>query len=122
MTDQNQGRILWHDLTVPEAETVRDFYRAVVGWRPDGVDMGGYEDFNMNTPDGQTQAGVCHARGVNTGIPPVWMVYIKVENLDHALERCVALNGRIVNGPIGDAGSRICIIEDPAGAVCALAE
>lgn len=25
------GTIMWHDLTVPDAEAVRDFYAAVVG-------------------------------------------------------------------------------------------
>ena len=70
------GTVGWIDLTVDDAESVRDFYSAVVGWRPESVDMGGYADFNMTTIDGEPRAGVCHARGANEGIPPAWMIYI----------------------------------------------
>ncbi|MGB6336961.1 MAG: VOC family protein, partial [Thermoanaerobaculia bacterium] len=36
------GKIGWTDLTVENADDVRDFYTAVVGWKPSPVDMGGY--------------------------------------------------------------------------------
>jgi len=42
--------ITWRDLTVKNAEAVRDFYSKVVGWKTSSVDMGGYNDFNMNPP------------------------------------------------------------------------
>src|SRR5690606_35650708 len=57
------GAILWTDLTVPDAERVRDFYEGVVGWTPTAVEMGGYADWSMETDDGTAVAGVCHARG-----------------------------------------------------------
>ena len=57
------------DLTVPDADAVRDFYKAVVGWGVQDVDMGGYSDYAMTHPaTGQPVAGVCHARGVNAGL------------------------------------------------------
>ena len=57
------GHIAWTDLTVKSAAKVSDFYAAVVGWKITEVDMGGYADYGMNRPaDGQTVAGVCHAR------------------------------------------------------------
>ena len=34
------GSMAWIDLTVKNAETVRDFYSAVVGWTSEEVDMG----------------------------------------------------------------------------------
>ena len=42
------GEITWVDLTVEHAVKVRDFYSKVIGWKPVGVDMGGYKDFSMN--------------------------------------------------------------------------
>ena len=79
------GQIGWIDLTVPDASAVRDFYQSVTGWTPSPVDMGGYQDFCMH-PAGEAQpvAGICHARGHNEGLPPVWLVYITVDDLDHA--------------------------------------
>ena len=76
----------WVDLTVREAEPLRDFYSDVVGWRPEPVSMGEYSDFNMVDPtSGVPVAGVCHARGVNADLPPVWMVYFAVPDLDASL-------------------------------------
>ena len=34
------GTVGWFDLTVDNAETVRDFYREVAGWNPSEVEMG----------------------------------------------------------------------------------
>lgn len=74
------GSITWTDLTISNAEEVRNFYSEVVGWKHSPVDMGGYCDFNMLTPFGDNGvAGICHARGVNEGLPPQWLIYITVE-------------------------------------------
>ena len=88
------GRIGWVDLTVADAPTVRDFYAAVAGWTPQALSMGDYDDYVMLAPDGTPHAGVCHARG-----------------------------GQVLSGPrnAGPSG-RFAVIQDPAGAVCALFE
>ena len=116
------GSIGWADLTVPDAGEVRDFYREVVGWTATGLDMGGYEDFCMNAPgSGRTVAGVCHARGVNAGVPAQWLVYITVEDVDRSAARVVELGGEVIVAPRSAGGqARFCVIRDPAGAVCAL--
>jgi hypothetical protein len=118
----NIGTINWVDLTVPEADNLRDFYREVVGWTPVGLDMGGYNDYCMNPPDSESAvAGICHARGTNAGIPPQWLIYINVADLDRSIEAVNAGGGAVIAGPksMGEQG-RYCIIRDPAGAVAAL--
>lgn len=121
---QEIGSIGWIDLTVPDAEGVRDFYAAVTGWKPEPVDMGAYSDFNMTAPGtGEPKAGVCHARGANKDIPPVWMIYITVSDLDQSLATCRAGGGKVLGGPRTMAGmGRYAFIRDPAGAVSGLFE
>ena len=115
------GTIGWQDLTVPDAEKVRDFYAAVVGWRTESVDMGGYADFNMIAPgSGKAVAGVCHARGVNGDLPAQWLLYLIVADLDASLAACRARHGAVVAGPREMGGARFAVIRDPAGAVAAL--
>lgn len=114
------GSISWHDLTVPEADAVRDFYKRVVGWSADGLDMGGYDDYNMLTPSGECVAGVCHARGTNAGLPAQWLMYITVDDVHASLERCRELGGEVVAEPRTMGRATYCVIRDPAGAVCAL--
>jgi len=123
-TRPEPGTVVWADLTVPDAPRVRDFYAAVTGWRPVEVPMGDYSDFSMTAPGtGRAVAGVCHARGVNAGLPAQWLVYVTVADLDASLERCRALGGEVVAGPMGmGAHGRFAVIRDPAGAVAALAE
>jgi uncharacterized protein len=65
----------------------KDFYTEAVGWQVTGHSMGEYEDYNMNSPiDGETIAGICHSKSVNKDLPPVWMVYFCVENLNEKNE------------------------------------
>lgn len=118
------GTIVWTDLTVPNAAEVRDFYSQVVGWKPSEVPMGDYSDFSMNAPaSGEPVAGVCHARGTNAGLPPQWLVYITVDELDRRIDRCRELGGEVIAGPKSmGAQGRYCVIRDPAGAVAALIE
>lgn len=127
MSDANKmeiGTINWADLTVPNADEVRDFYSAVVGWTPVALDMGGYSDYCMNVPESnRTVAGVCHARGSNANLPAQWLVYITVEDLDRSIEACVERGGKILSGPTGmGPQGRYCVIQDPAGAAAALFE
>jgi predicted enzyme related to lactoylglutathione lyase len=118
------GLITWTDLTVQHAEQIRDFYSAVVGWVPAGLDMGGYDDYVMNDPaTGNPVAGVCHARAGNAGLPPVWLIYINVEDIETSIARCVELGGNVIGAlrTMGEQG-KFCVIRDPAGAALALFE
>jgi predicted enzyme related to lactoylglutathione lyase len=115
------GTIGWRDLTVPNAAEVKDFYCRVVGWDAEDHSMGDYNDFNIKSQDtGEVVAGICHARGTNAKIPPAWMIYIIVENVDRSAELCKELGGEVIDGPRDMGGSRFCIIKDPAGAVAGL--
>jgi uncharacterized protein len=116
------GKIEWIDLTVSDADHVRDFYRDVVGWQPKAVSMGNYDDWSMLNPEtGVPAVGICHARGANSAMPAHWLIYIKVADLDDSIKKCLNGGGKVIDGPrtLGEE-CRFCIIEDPAGAVAAL--
>lgn len=116
------GSIGWTDLTVPDGTGVKDFYEAVTGWTASPLDMGGYSDYVMMRPDGATPvAGICHARGPNAGMPPQWIMYVTVADLDASLAECTARGGEVIGAPRrAGPDARYCVIRDPAGAVCAL--
>jgi predicted enzyme related to lactoylglutathione lyase len=116
--------IAWHDLTVPNADKVRSFYEAVVGWKAKGFDMGGYQDWAMNDPKtGKTVAGVCWKRGPNRKLPSQWLLYVMVKDLKKSIAACRRKGGKVVvesrdMGPYGTLG----VVKDPAGAVMGLME
>jgi predicted enzyme related to lactoylglutathione lyase len=118
------GTIGWIDLTVSDAKSLRDFYSAVTGWTTTDVAMGDYSDYCMHPP-GETKpvAGICHARGSNANLPPQWLIYITVADLDQSIQSCRDLGGSVLTEPknLGSYG-RLAVIQDPAGAVAALLE
>jgi uncharacterized protein len=120
------GRIAWLDLTVRDAAAARDFYREVVGWtvRDVGMDEAGerYADYEMLGEGGDPSAGVCHARGVNEGLPPVWMIYLPVGDLAESLRRVREEGGTVLREVRGSDGAFVfAAIRDPVGAYLALA-
>ncbi len=118
------GSISWADLTVSNAEEVRNFYSQVIGWKFELVSMGEYSNYNMLTPkSGAPAAGVCHTLGVNAALPAQWLIYITVANIEESIRVCKELGGKILIKPknYGSTG-KYCVIQDIAGAVCAIFE
>jgi uncharacterized protein len=121
------GRIYWLDLTVPDAPATRDFYRQVVGWTAQGVEMtdgdARYVDYNMLGDDGNPAAGICHARGPNAGLPLVWMIYLPVNDLAESVHRVEEEGGKVLKLIGGDDGKHAyAAIQDPVGACFALVQ
>jgi len=115
------GKIGWLDMTVDDASGIRDFYKAVTGWQTEVISMGDYDDYVMKTPaEGEGVAGICHARGSNADLPPGWLIYIVVEDVEKSATSCKALGGTVLVEPRDLSGGRFCVIEDPSGAPAAL--
>lgn len=110
------GTVVHLDLTVPDADAVRDFYAEVVGWTPEPLG----DDWMMVAPDGTPAAGLCHAVGENADLPPVWLAYIAVADLGASLAATTARGGTVVAGPKGEGPGSYAVVRDPAGAVLAL--
>ena len=119
------GCISWLDLTVSAASATRDFYRQVVGWSVQDAEMEDegerYADYNMIGDDGNPAAGVCHARGVNLGLPPIWMIYLPVGDLAESVRRVQEEGGKIIKATRGNDGEYAsAVVQDLVGAYLAL--
>ena len=119
---ESAGRIAWVDLTVSDASHTQDFYRQVIGWSIEEIKMeesgASYVDYNLLGGDGEPSAGICHAQGVNAGLPPVWMIYLPVGDLTESLRRVEEEGGKILKASRGDDGEyESAVIQDPVG-VC----
>lgn len=115
------GKIGWVDMSVDDADGLRDFYSRVVGWQVEEVGMGDYSDYSMKMPaSGEAVAGICHARGSNAELPGGWLMYIVVSDVVASAQVCRDNGGKVLVEPRGLAGGRFCVIEDPGGATAAL--
>lgn len=119
------GHIAWLDLTVSNASATRDFYRQVVDWSVQDVEMEDgserYADYNMVGADGNPAAGVRHARGVSLGLPPIWMICLPVGDLAESVRRVREEGGRIINATRGNDGEYArAVVQDLVGAYLSL--
>jgi|SRR5690606_4109995 len=120
METYKAGEIVWTDLTIPNAEEVKDFYTQVLGWKSSPLSMGGYNDYMIATPEGKPVAGVCHARGSNASLPAQWLIYVAVEDVAASAHACEAKGGKVIDGPRKMGGKDFAVLQDPAGAVLAI--
>ena len=118
------GAIVSADLTIPNASALKDFYIQVIGWTAEDLTMDDeepYADYVMTDAGGNWAGGVCHARRVNSNIPPVWMVYINVASIKESVEKCKELGGKVIKEAFDGNGNYIyAMLEDPNGAVLAV--
>lgn len=116
------GTIVSADITSGNAEVLRDFYAAVMGWQVHPMPMGEYDDYVMMGPDGGWAGGVCHLRGVNANQPAdTWVVCFRVADVAESVAQVVASGGKQV-GQVRDAGpgSRYAVLQDPQGGYVAI--
>ena len=86
--------VVWQDLTVADAERISDLSSAVVGWKHEPVAMGDFSDFHiLALGSNDPAAWICHARSSNAALPPQWLIYITVADLDAAIAACASRGG-----------------------------
>ena len=123
MTEQKNtvGEMVWIDLSVANAREIKDFYQQVIGWQSDAINMGDYDDYAMKTPESnKTISGICHATGVNSDLPSAWLPYFLVTDIEHSALQVKNNGGKLFTEIKSMGDDRYVVIEDPAGAVCAL--
>ena len=121
MSDNKIGTMAWLDLSVDNADEVKSFYEDVVGWKTENISMGDYNDYAMLEPnDNEAVAGVCHAQGVNKDLPPAWLPYFLVADIETSIAAVKEKGGALVTEIKSMGSDKYAVIKDPAGAVCAL--
>ena len=115
------GEISWHELTTTDHKSAYEFYEKLFGWNKTGDfdmgDMGVYQTYGR----GEQQLGGMWTKPADLPMPPNWLYYIRVPNVDEAAERVKALGGQVLNGPMDvPGGDRIAQCMDPQGAAFAV--
>lgn len=120
-TQPKTGEFCWNELATPNVQAAKDFYGKVFGWQFSDHDMGDMT-YTMIKRNDKEFAGIWSIpKDQQKQIPPHWMAYILVEDLNESLEKAQK-NGAAVVKPVSNAGDfgRFAIITDPTGAHIAL--
>ena len=85
------GAMCWNELLTRDANAARAFYGALLGWEFDGNEH--YIDI-INR--GRSNGGILQMDESFGEMPPMWMVYFRVADIDAAMQRVEDLGGRVV--------------------------
>jgi predicted enzyme related to lactoylglutathione lyase len=116
------GEASWHELMTTDAPAAMKFYEEVFGWQPsEAMDMGPMGKYQMfNRPHGMI-GGMMNKPPAMANVPPNWMIYFRVPDIQAAAERVTANGGKILNGPMEvPGGDWVLTAMDPQGAAFGL--
>lgn len=116
-----EGEICWNELLTRDSVAAFEFYSALFGWKivqeMDMGPMGTYRLFGM----GETRIGGMMSTPEGAPMPPMWMVYAGIADLDAAIERATKQGAKLMNGPMDiPGGARFAQLKDPQGAAFGL--
>ena len=117
------GTFCWVELGTTDGEAAKKFYTGLFDWsftdNPIGPDM----VYTMLKRDGKDVGALykMNAEMTSQGIPPHWLSYVSVADVDSAAAKVRELGATILKDPfdVFDVG-RMAVIQDPTGAVFAL--
>jgi uncharacterized protein len=118
---RSHGRFLWYELITTDPKAAKTFYAEVVGWQPrEAAPATAYSLFMAGE---QAVCGLTElpmeARAA--GIPPHWIGYVGVDDVDAAAARTTQLGGAVHVPPTNVPNtSRFSIVTDPQMAAFSL--
>ena len=119
--ETKQGEFSWNELITTDKTLAMKFYGAIFGWQKlvehDMGPMGTYMLFGV----GDKPLGGMFNKTSDMPMPPSWVYYIQVDDLEASVGRVTSNGGKLVNGPMDvPGGTRIAQCTDPQGVVFAL--
>lgn len=119
MTDNNYqyGEFCWNELMTPNVSEAKKFYSDLLGWEYVDYDMGNMM-YTMVKKGNKELAGIMQTPTEKESyIPPHWMSYILVENVEEVVKKAEKL-GATITVPVTSVADfgRLAIVADPTGA------
>ncbi|MEA2683900.1 MAG: uncharacterized protein QOK05_2228 [Chloroflexota bacterium] len=109
----------WAELNAPGIDRAEPFYREVFGWGTKKAEAkDGAPPYTEWQVDGKSIGGGMDTAGVPgmENIPPHWLVYFEVADIDATAARAKELGGTLHMGPQEYPGGRFAVVGDPTGA------
>jgi uncharacterized protein len=114
------GTLCWADLSTPDAKRAATFYSGLLGWQltADPKDPSGY----LHIKNGEHFiGGVPPAAHRQPGVPPHWLAYFQVDDVDACANKAKGMGAKLYLAPMSMEGvGRFSVIADPQGAVFAI--
>ena len=113
------GHFFWNELHTSNPTRALSFYEKVLGFSHRAMGMGPGGTYHILSQRGVDRGGVTSF--LPPGVPPHWLPYVFVDNVDDAIARARKLGGKILTGAEDIPGiGRFGVLEDPTGAALAI--
>lgn len=108
-------RVCWHELTTPRPEEAARQLTAL-GWSFAGAEEREGERRRRLCPPGSSDP-VATLRGVGVDVPPHWLPYVHVADVDETARLAGELGGEVLVAPAAiDGDGRYAVLREPGGA------
>jgi predicted enzyme related to lactoylglutathione lyase len=115
MPEYAPGTPLWVDVSSPDLDRSRAFYKGLFGWTSEVVAPPEAGNYTMFFRDGKLVAG-----GGATMSPdqhPAWSTYVSTSDADASVQAATEAGGQVLMGPMDVMGQgRMAVLRDSAGA------
>jgi uncharacterized protein len=116
------GSFTWNELYTRDVEVTKAFYAATIGWTFEGIPMPDpNRTYWIAKAEGKPVAGILDMSGiVPDSVPPHWLSYLEVDDVDRRVAEIESHGGKIVRPPFDVRNfGRIAIGADASGAFMA---
>lgn len=113
------GGFGWAEVNTPDADAARDFYTALFDASSAIVENPATTYYSLSK-DGAAIGGVLQMTAEWEGIPPHWMPYFEVDDMDAAVARAKDGGGTVAVEPFATPLGRIAVVGDQAMAFFSL--
>lgn len=115
------GTFCWNELMTTDVEKVKGFYTGLFGWTTREMDMGPNGTYTLWVNQGKDVGGCMKLPPEAGNVPPHWMGYVAVADVDAAAKKVTELGGTVHHPPTDIPGvGRFSVIADPTGAVLSI--
>ena len=108
------GATCWFEVNTPRSEDVRDFFTGLFGLTAERMPSMHYY---MVKDTERPRFGILQMTEEWEGLPPHWMVYFNVADIEATVEQVEAHGGKVMHGPFDTPQGPIAVCADPTGAV-----
>jgi predicted enzyme related to lactoylglutathione lyase len=112
-----EGAFCWSELMTRDPAAATQFYTALFGWKTKVTQNAGFAYTHWQN-DGADIGGMVGMDDTWGPIPPNWINYVQVKNVDDAASKATSLGGKVCVPPtdIPNTG-RFSMLQDPQGAM-----
>jgi predicted enzyme related to lactoylglutathione lyase len=119
----SHGRFAWHELNTTDPDAAQSFYAQITPWKTEPMEE--IPNYTLWMNGGAPIGGMLPLSDASTerGVPPHWLAYVHVYDLDACVRQATALGGSVLTAPkeVPNVGCWA-VIADPEGVAIGIYE